>query len=55
MTNESGPVPFIKQMQYVQEFAARVDFSDKDRVIEVMRGCNAFARPEDNVRLRMPG
>ena len=55
MTNENDPVPFIKQMQYVQEFAARTDFSDKDRAIEVMRGCNTFARPEDNAKLRMPG
>lgn len=55
MTNENDPTPFIKQMHYVQEFVARIDFSDKDRAIESMRSCNAFARPEDNVKLRMPG
>jgi Fic family protein len=55
MTNESDPGAFIKQMRYVQEFVAGIDFSDKDRAIESMRSCNAFARPEDNVKLRMPG
>lgn len=54
MTNESDPVPFIRQMLYSQEFVSRIDFSDKNRTIEVMRGCNAFAKPEDNIRLRMP-
>lgn len=55
MTNENDPTTFIKQMHYVQEFVARIDFSDKDRTIESMRSCNAFARPEDNLKLRMPG
>jgi len=55
LTNESDPGTFIRQMRYVQEFIAGIDFSDKDRAIDSMRSCNAFARPEDNVRLRMPG
>jgi len=54
MTNESDPGTFIRQMQYLQEFAARIDFSDKERAIGSMRSCNAFARPEDNLKLRLP-
>ena len=54
MTNEADPIPFIKQLEYVQEFLYRIDVSDLDRAIEVMRACNAFAKPEDTVKLRMP-
>lgn len=55
MTSVSDPAPFIRQMQYLQEFVSRIDFSDKERTIEIMRSCDAFARPEENVKLRMPG
>ncbi len=54
MTNECDPVAFIKQMQHVQDFTSRIDFSNKDSAIEKLRGCNAFATPADNIRLRMP-
>jgi hypothetical protein len=54
MTNENDAIPLIKQMQYVQEFAARIDFTDKDRALEIMRMCNAFATPADNIKLKMP-
>ena len=54
MTNECDPVAFIKQMQHVQNFISKIDFSNKDTAIEKLRGCNAFAAPADNIRLRMP-
>ena len=54
MTNECDPVAFIRQMQHVQDFVSRIDFSNKDSTIEKLRGCNAFAAPADNIRLRMP-
>jgi hypothetical protein len=54
MTNERDPVVFVKQMQYVQDFISRIDFSNKDDAIEKLRGCNAFAAPADNIRLKMP-
>jgi len=54
MTNEADPIPFIKQLDYVQEFYHRIDLTDLDRAIEMMRNCNSFAKPEDTVRLKMP-
>ncbi len=54
MTNECDPVAFVKQMQHVQDFISRIDFSNKDGAIEMLRGCNAFAAPADNIKLRMP-
>jgi Fic family protein len=54
MSNESDPTTLIKQMQYAQEFASRIDFADKDRSIATLRNCNAFAKPQDELKLRMP-
>jgi len=54
MSNESDPVAYIKQMLYTQEFISRIDFTDMDQAIAVLRSCNAFAKPGDDVRLRMP-
>ncbi len=54
MTNESDPVAFIRQMQYVQNFISKIDFSSKDGAIEQLRHCNAFAAPANDIKLRMP-
>jgi len=54
MTNAADPIPFIKQLDYVQEFFYRINLTDIDRAIEMMKNCNSFAKPEDTVRLRMP-
>lgn len=54
LSNECDPTAFIRQMQYVQDFVGRVDFSDRDRSIDMLRACNAFAKPTDNIKLKMP-
>ena len=55
LSNEGDPTALIRQMQYAQEFVSRIDFVDKDQAIAVLKVCNAFEKPESNVRLRMPG
>ena len=54
MTRESDPTAFIKQHKYLQDFVNSVDFTDIDKAVETLRGCNAFAKPEDAVRLQAP-
>lgn len=54
MTRESDPTAFIKQHAHAQEFASRIDFLDIGAAIETLRGCNAFAKPEDGLVLQMP-
>lgn len=54
MTRESDPTAFIKQHKYLQDFVDSVDFTDIDKAVETLRGCNAFAKPEDAVRLQAP-
>lgn len=54
MTRESDPTAFIKQHEYAQEFVSRIDFSDIKMAIESLRNCNAFAKPDDTLKLKMP-
>jgi len=54
MTRDSDPTAYIKQHEYLQEFVTRIDFADMNRAIDVLRRCNAFAKPEDAVKLQMP-
>lgn len=54
LTNQNDPIAFIRQMQYAQDFTSKVDFSSKNDAIELLRRCNAFAKPDDNVKLIMP-
>lgn len=55
LSNESDPTALIRQMEYAQDFVSRIDFTDKDQAIKYLKECNAFEKPESNVRLRMPG
>ncbi len=54
MTNECDPVAFIRQMQHVQDFISRIDFSSRGSAIERLRNCNAFAAPANDIKLCMP-
>jgi hypothetical protein len=54
LSNQIDPTAFVRQMQYVQDFVSRIDFSDKELATELLRNCNAFAKPEDNIKLKMP-
>jgi len=54
LSNENDPTAFIRQMGYAQEFVSRIYFTDKDQAIADLKECNAFEKPDSNVRLRMP-
>jgi fido (protein-threonine AMPylation protein) len=54
MSNECDPTPLIRQMTYVQEFINKINFCDNDLAIASLRECNAFDKPDSNVRLKMP-
>ncbi|WP_243370410.1 Fic family protein [Geotalea sp. SG265] len=54
MTEQTDPTAFIRQLEYLQQFVSRIDFSEMDQSIKVLRHCNAFEKSFDDVRLRMP-
>ena len=54
LTNHLQPEAFLRVMGYAQDFVSRIDFSDRNRAISILRECNAFADPADTVRLRLP-
>ena len=53
-TRQGHPDPLIKTLDFPQEYAARVDFSDYDRALAVLRETGAFEEPGPKVRLRLP-
>lgn len=54
LTHHLQPEAFIRVMSFAQDFVSRIDFSDRERANCVLRDCNAFADPEENVKLRLP-
>jgi fido (protein-threonine AMPylation protein) len=54
LSHHSQPEAFIKIMSYAQKFVSLIDFSDRERANDILRSCNAFADPADNVKLRLP-
>jgi hypothetical protein len=54
LTHHIQPEAFIRVMSYAQELVSRIDFSDRERANGILRDCNAFADPAENVRLRLP-
>jgi fido (protein-threonine AMPylation protein) len=53
-TRQGHPDPLIKALDFAQEYAARIDFSDYDRALAALRVTAAFEEPEAEVRLRLP-
>jgi hypothetical protein len=53
-TRQGHPDPLIKTLDFAQEYSARIDFSDYDRALGVLRETGAFEEPEAGVRLRLP-
>lgn len=53
-TRQGHPDPLIKTLDFAQEYSARIDFSDYDRALGVLRATGAFEEPEAGVRLRLP-
>lgn len=54
LTNHNDPSSFIRVMAYAQEFVSRIDFSDLDAAKRVLEACNAFEKPDDNKKLKLP-
>ncbi len=54
LSNEGDPTVLIRQMEFAQEFVSRISFDDKLQTIAELQWCQAFEKPESNVRLRMP-
>lgn len=54
LTRQSRPEPFIQMLDFVQEYTSRIDFASYDHAMRVLRETNAFAEPEEGVRLRLP-
>jgi hypothetical protein len=44
-TRQGHPDPLIKTLDFAQEYAARIDFSDYDRALAVLRETRAFEEP----------
>ncbi|MFL5493023.1 MAG: Fic family protein [Gemmatimonadales bacterium] len=53
-TRQGHPNPLIKTLDFAQEYAARIDFSDYDRALAVLRETGAFEEPRSDARLRLP-
>jgi len=54
LSHHSQPEAYIKVMSYAQKFVSLIDFSNRERANDILRSCNAFADPADNVKLRLP-
>lgn len=53
-TRQGHPDPLIKTLDFAQEYVARIDFSDYDRALGVLRETGAFQEPRADVRLGLP-
>ena len=48
-TRQGHPDPLIKTLDFAQEYVARIDFSDYDRALGVLRETGAFQEPRADV------
>ena len=53
-TRQGHPDPLIKTLDFAQEYSARIDFSDYDRALSVLRETGAFEGPAARGWLRLP-
>ncbi|MGV1048813.1 MAG: Fic family protein [Solirubrobacterales bacterium] len=58
LSRNAEPRPFVRVMDYLQQYAAAIDWSDLGRAEAALRATNAFVTPdvadESGVRLRLP-
>lgn len=55
LSNHKEPAAFLRVMTVAQDFVSRIDFGDLGMARQVLASCNAFERPEEEKRLKMPG
>lgn len=54
MTHHSDSSAFIRVMSFAQELVQQVDFSDLNATLQVLERCNAFEKPAEDKRLKLP-
>ena len=54
LSDANDPSVFIKQMSHAQNFANKIDFTDREQAISILRACNAFESPSGDLVLKMP-
>lgn len=58
LSRGSDPRPLVRVLDYAQEYAAAIDWSDLDRAEDMLRETNAFVPPDvaeaEGLRLRLP-
>ncbi|MBI3575585.1 MAG: hypothetical protein HY083_08040 [Gammaproteobacteria bacterium] len=53
LTRNSNAEPYIRMLDRVQKFTARIVFSNYDQALSQLRGSNAFLDPDEG-RLQLP-
>jgi len=46
--------PYVKMLARAQEFVSKIDFSEHERAVKMLYACNAFAKHDEGVYLKMP-
>jgi hypothetical protein len=54
LSRDGDAEPYLKMLDRAQTFVSKVDFSDHDRAIKMLYACNAFAKHDEGVYLKMP-
>jgi hypothetical protein len=54
MTNHNDPSAFVRVMGFAQEFVSRINFENLKNAVAILDACNAFEKPSDSARLKMP-
>lgn len=54
MTHYSDPSAFVRVMSFAQEFIHRMDFSDLNSALQILKRCNAFEKPSEDKKLKLP-
>lgn len=54
MTHHSDSSAFIRVMGFAQEVVAQVDFADLNAALQILERCNAFEKPAEDKKLKLP-
>lgn len=54
MTHHNDSSAFLRVMSFAQEFVRQVDFSDLNSALQILERCNAFERPAEDKKLKLP-
>jgi hypothetical protein len=54
LSRDGDAAPYLKMLERAQEFVFQINFSDYDNAMKKLSVCNAFARHDEGVYLKMP-